>query len=145
MHACIDNFIHTYAGIELRLKMNEIMLEQGHEEETGKAKITSGYNLPAKYILHTVGPIIQWEVTREDEELLAGCYRECMKLAVDNGVKSIAFCCLSTGVFRFPQKSAAQIAVRTVKDFLDKDSRIEKVIFNVFKDEDLRIYRELLA
>lgn len=87
MHACIDNFIHTYAGIELRLKMNEIMLEQGHEEETGKAKITSGYNLPAKYILHTVGPIIQWEVTREDEELLAGCYRECMKLAADNGVK----------------------------------------------------------
>lgn len=145
MHACIDNFIHTYAGIELRLKMNEIMLEQGHEEETGKAKITSGYNLPAKYILHTVGPIIQWEVTREDEELLAGCYRECMKLAVDNGVKSIAFCCLSTGVFRFPQKRAAQIAVRTVKDFLDKDSRIEKVIFNVFKDEDLRIYGELLA
>ena len=145
MHACIDNFIHTYAGIELRLKMNEIMLEQGHEEETGKAKITLGYNLPAKYILHTVGPIIQWEVTREDEELLAGCYRECMKLAADNGVKSIAFCCLSTGVFRFPQKSAAQIAVRTVKDFLDKDSRIEKVIFNVFKDEDLRIYGELLA
>ena len=145
MHACIDNFIHTYAGIELRLKMNEIMLEQGHEEETGKAKITSGYNLPAKYILHTVGPIIQWEVTREDEELLAGCYRECMKLAVNNGVKSIAFCCLSTGVFRFPQKRAAQIAVRTVKDFLDKDSRIEKVIFNVFKDEDLRIYGELLA
>ena len=145
MHACIDNFIHTYAGIELRLKMNEIMLEQGHEEETGKAKMTSGYNLPAKYILHTVGPIIQWEVTREDEELLAGCYRECMKLAADNGVKSIAFCCLSTGVFRFPQKRAAQIAVRTVKDFLDKDSRIEKVIFNVFKDEDLRIYGELLA
>lgn len=145
MHACIDNFIHTYAGIELRLKMNEIMLEQGHEEETGKAKITSGYNLPAKYILHTVGPIIQWEVTREDEELLAGCYRECMKLAADKGVKSIAFCCLSTGVFRFPQKRAAQIAVRTVKDFLDKDSRIEKVIFNVFKDEDLRIYGELLA
>lgn len=145
MHACIDNFIHTYAGIELRLKMNEIMLEQGHEEETGKAKITSGYNLPAKYILHTVGPIIQWEVTREDEELLAGCYRECMKLAADNGVKSIAFCCLSTGVFRFPQKRASQIAVRTVKDFLDKDSRIEKVIFNVFKDEDLRIYGELLA
>lgn len=145
MHACIDNFIHTYAGIELRLKMNEIMLEQGHEEETGKAKITSGYNLPAKYIHHTVGPIIQWEVTREDEELLAGCYRECMKLAADNGVKSIAFCCLSTGVFRFPQKRAAQIAVRTVKDFLDKDSRIEKVIFNVFKDEDLRIYGELLA
>lgn len=145
MHACIDNFIHTYAGIELRLKMNEIMLEQGHEEETGKAKITSGYNLPATYILHTVGPIIQWEVTGEDEELLASCYRECLKIAADNGVKSVAFCCLSTGVFRFPQQRAAQIAVRTVKDFLDKDSRIEKVIFNVFKDEDLKIYSGLLS
>ena len=103
MHACIDNFIHTYAGIQLRLEMNEIMTKQGHGEETGKAKITSGYNLPAKYILHTVGPMIQWEVTREDEELLASCYRECLKLAADTGVESVAFCCLSTGVFRFPQ------------------------------------------
>lgn len=144
MHACIDNFIHTYAGIELRLKMNEIMQKQGHEEETGKAKITPGYNLPAKYILHTVGPIIQWEVTKEDEELLASCYRECLKLAADTGVQSIAFCCLSTGVFRFPQRRAAEIAVDTVKKYLDQDSRIQKVIFNVFKDEDLNIYRELL-
>ena len=144
MHACIDNFIHTYAGIELRLKMNEIMQKQGHEEETGKAKITPGYNLPAKYILHTVGPIIQWEVMKEDEELLASCYRECLKLAADTGVQSIAFCCLSTGVFRFPQRRAAEIAVDTVKKYLDQDSRIQKVIFNVFKDEDLNIYRELL-
>lgn len=144
MHACIDNFIHTYAGIELRLKMNEIMQKQGHEEETGKAKITPGYNLPAKYILHTVGPIIQWEVTKEDEELLASCYRECLKLAADTGVQSIAFCCLSTGVFRFPQRRAAEIAVDTVKKYLDQDSRIQKVIFNVFKDEDRNIYRELL-
>lgn len=144
MHACIDNFIHTYAGIELRLKMYEIMTAQGHEEETGKAKITSGYNLPAKYILHTVGPIIRWEVTKEDEELLASCYRECLKLAADTGVESIAFCCLSTGVFRFPQEKAAQIAVQTVKNYIDQDDRIKKVIFNVFKDEDLRIYRKLL-
>ncbi len=135
MHACIDNFIHTYAGVELRLKMQEIMTEQGHEEETGKAKITPGYNLPAKYILHTVGPIIQWSVTREEEELLASCYRECLKLAADTGVGSIAFCCLSTGVFRFPQQRAAEIAVETVKQYLDRDSRIQKVIFNVFKDE----------
>ena len=144
MHACIDNFIHTYAGVELRLKMYEIMSEQGHEEETGKAKITSGYNLPAKYILHTVGPIIQWGVTKEDEELLASCYRECLKLAAATGVESIAFCCLSTGVFRFPQQRAAEIAVDAVRQYLDKDSRIKKVIFNVFKDEDLKIYNKLL-
>lgn len=145
MHACIDNFIHTYAGIELRLKMHEIMKMQGHEEETGKAKITSGYNLPAKYILHTVGPIIQCTVTKEDEELLASCYRECLKLAADTGVESIAFCCLSTGVFRFPQQRAAEIATNTVKQYLNKDSRIKKVIFNVFKNEDMKIYNELLA
>lgn len=144
MHACIDNFIHTYAGVELRLKMYEIMTRQGHEEETGTAKITSGYNLPAKYILHTVGPIIQWTVTKEDEDLLASCYRECLKLAADTGVESIALCCLSTGVFRFPQQRAAQIATGTVKQFLAEDSRIKKVIFNVFKDEDLEIYRGLL-
>lgn len=144
MHACIDNFIHTYAGVELRLEMNEIMTKQGHDEETGKAKITSGYNLPAKYILHTVGPIIQWGVTKEDEELLASCYRECLKLAADTGVESIAFCCLSTGVFRFPQLRAAEIAIATVKTVLDNDDRIKKVVFNVFKDEDLKIYRSIL-
>ena len=144
MHACIDNFIHTYAGVELRLKMHEIMTRQGHEEATGTAKITSGYNLPAKYILHTVGPIIQWSVTQEDEDLLASCYRECLKLAADTGVRSIAFCCLSTGVFRFPQQRAARIATGTVKQFLAEDGRIKKVIFNVFKDEDLEIYRGLL-
>ena len=145
LHSCIDNFIHTYAGVELRLKMNEIMKAQGHEEETGKAKITSGYNLPAEYVLHTVGPIVQWTVTKEDEELLADCYRSCMQLGADTGVKSIAFCCISTGVFRFPQRLAAEIAVRTVKEYLDKDHRIQKVIFNVFKDEDLKIYHQLLS
>lgn len=144
MHACIDNFIHTYAGIQLRLKMNEIMTKQGHEEETGRAKITSGYNLPAKYILHTVGPIIQWEVIKEDEDLLSSCYRECLKLAAENGVESITFCCLSTGVFRFPQKRAAEIATATVREFLNKDDRVKKVIFNVFKDEDLKIYDDIL-
>ena len=144
MHACIDNFIHTYAGVELRLKMHEIMTKQGHEEETGKAKITPGYNLPAKYILHTVGPVIQWKVTKKEEDLLASCYRECLKLAADTGVESIAFCCLSTGVFCFPQQRAAEIATDTVKQYLDQDSRIKKVIFNVFKDEDLKIYSGLL-
>ena len=144
MHACIDNFIHTYAGVELRLKMHEIMTKQGHEEETGKAKITPGYNLPAKYILHTVGPVVQWKVTKKEEDLLASCYRECLKLAADTGVESIAFCCLSTGVFCFPQQRAAEIATDTVKQYLDQDSRIKKVIFNVFKDEDLKIYSGLL-
>lgn len=144
LHACIDNFIHTYAGIQLRLEMNEIMKRQGHEEPTGQAKITSGYNLPAKYILHTVGPIIQWEVTKEDEELLASCYRECLKLAAENGVESIAFCCLSTGVFRFPQQRAAEIATTTVKEYINLDNRIHKVVFNVFKNSDLEIYEKLL-
>lgn len=144
MHSCIDNFIHTYAGIQLRLKMNEIMVKQGHEEPAGQAKITSGYNLPAKFILHTVGPIIQWEVTGEDEKKLASCYRACLKLAVETGAKSVAFCCLSTGVFRFPQQRAAEIAVKTVKDFLTTDTAIKQVIFNVFKDEDLEIYSRIL-
>lgn len=144
MHACIDNFIHTYAGVELRLEMNDIMMKQGHEEETGRAKITSGYNLPAKYILHTVGPIIQWNVTKEEEALLASCYRECLKLAADQGVESIAFCCISTGVFRFPQQRAAEIAVATVKEFMKKDDNVKKVVFDVFKEEDLRIYKDLL-
>lgn len=144
MHACIDNFIHTYAGVELRLKMNEIMNVQGHEEPTGHAKITSGYNLPASYILHTVGPIIYRRVTDEDRQLLESCYRECLKLAAENNIRSVAFCCLSTGVFRFPQQLAAEIAVRTVKDFLSTDPRVQKVIFNVFKDEDFKIYHSLL-
>lgn len=145
MHSCIDNFIHTYAGIELRLEMNDIMTAQGHEEETGKAKITPAFNLPSKYILHTVGPIIYSEVTAQDEKLLSSCYRECLLLASENGAESVAFCCLSTGVFRFPQQRAAEIAVSTVKEFLKHDSRIKKVIFNVFKDEDLRIYNSILS
>lgn len=145
MHSCIDNFIHTYAGVQLRLKMNEIMTKQGHEEPAGQAKITRGYNLPAKFILHTVGPIIQWEVTEEDEKLLASCYRECLKLATENGAESIAFCCLSTGVFRFPQQRAAEIAIKTVKDFLITDTGIKQVIFNVFKDKDLEIYSSILG
>ena len=145
MHSCIDNFIHTYAGVQLRLKMNEIMTKQGHEEPAGQAKITRGYNLPAKFILHTVGPIIQWEVTEEDEKRLASCYRECLKLAAENRAESIAFCCLSTGVFRFPQQRAAEIAIKTVKDFMITDTGIKQVVFNVFKNEDLEIYSSILG
>ena len=145
MHSCIDNFIHTYAGIQLRLRMNEIMEAQGHEEPTGQAKITSGYNLPAKYVLHTVGPIVSGPLTKEHEDLLASCYRSCLELAAANGVKSIAFCCLSTGVFMFPNRRAAEIAVETVKNWLEETGSDMKVIFNVFKDVDLEIYGQLLT
>lgn len=145
LHACIDNFIHTYAGIQLRLAMHEIMTKQGHEEETGKAKITSGYNLPAKYILHTVGPIVQGRLQRKHEKLLASCYRSCLELAEKQGVQSIAFCCLSTGVFRFPNQRAAEIAVETVRSYYQETGSQMKVIFNVFKDADREIYEGLLG
>ena len=142
-HGCIDNVIHTYAGVQLRCKCNEIMTEQGYEEPTGQAKITPAYNLPCKYIIHTVGPIVGGALTKEDRELLKSCYLSCLKLAEENGCKSVAFCCISTGVFGFPQKEAAEIAVNTVKEY-QKKHEIE-VIFNVFKDSDKQIYRELLS
>ena len=145
LHSCADNMIHSKAGIELRLKCNEIMQKQGHEEQTGHAKITPGYNLPAKLVLHPVGPVIYGSVTEKERKQLASCYRSCLELAAENGVKSIAFCCISTGVFRFPNDEAAEIAVAAVKAFLQGDNRIEKVVFNVYKDTDLAIYRNLLG
>ena len=144
-HSCIDNCIHTYAGIQLRLACAEIMQKQGHEEETGKAKITSAYNLPCKYVVHTVGPIISGPLTDMDKELLASCYRSCLELAGQNEVKSIAFCCISTGEFHFPNDKAAEIAVQTVKDYKEQTKSDMEVIFNVFKDVDYEIYRELLS
>lgn len=144
-HACIDNCIHTFAGVQLRLECAKMMEKQGHEEPTGKAKITKAYNLPCAYVIHTVGPIIYDYVTKKDEELLASCYRSCLELAVENGVQSIAFCCISTGVFRFPNRRAAEIAVDTVKQFKQETNSEIKVIFNVFKDMDYEIYRELLT
>ena len=143
-HNCIDNCIHTYAGVQLRLECARLMAEQGHEEATGQAKITSAYNLPCKYVLHTVGPIIRGSVTQEDERLLASCYRSCLELAEQNGIKSIAFCCISTGEFHFPNDRAAEIAVRTVKEYRAQTNTEMEVIFNVFKDADHQIYRELL-
>ena len=144
-HGCIDNCIHTYAGVQLRNACAELMRRQGHEEPTGRAKITPGFNLPCQYILHTVGPIITGELTEEDGELLASCYRSCLELAEENGVKSIAFCCISTGEFHFPNRRAAEIAVQTVRGYRkEKNSEIE-VIFNVWKDIDDEIYRELLG
>ena len=144
-HACIDNCIHTFAGVRLRLKCNEIMENQLFDEPTGKAKITPAYNLPCKYVLHTVGPIVYGELTEKHEKLLAFCYEKCLKLADENGLKSIAFCCISTGEFHFPNDKAAKIAVKTVKDYKAKTDSNIKVVFNVFKDKDREIYEQLLG
>ena len=142
-HNCIDNVIHSAAGLQLREECAAIMRAQGHGEPTGQAKLTRGYNLPAKHVLHTVGPIIDGPLTDRDRELLASCYRSCLKLAEENGLKSVAFCCISTGVFRFPKDEAARIAVTTVREYL-MHSRIERVVFCVHGDENLRIYQKLL-
>ena len=144
-HGCIDNCIHTYAGIQLRQECAAIMGRQKREEEPGTAKITGAYNLPCKYVLHTVGPNVSGTPTRRDEQLLASCYRSCLELAADNGLESVAFCCISTGEFHFPHQEAAEIAVNTVTGFLQTPSSIQKVIFNVFRDTDKQIYRGLLG
>lgn len=145
LHGCIDNIIHSRSGIQLRLYCADLMRKQGHEEATGQAKITPAFNLPCKYVLHTVGPIIYGSVTQKDCELLANCYRSCLKLAAQSGVESIAFCCISTGEFHFPNEKAAEIAVRTVREFLETETRIKKVVFNVFKDLDKEIYGRILS
>ena len=148
LHRCIDNAIHSAAGMELRQECDHIMHEQGHPEPTGKAKITRGYNLPAKWVIHTVGPIVYGPApTEEDRRLLADCYRNCMALADRRSVESIAFCCISTGEFRFPQAEAADIAVATVREYLagHKNCNVKTVVFNVFKDEDYSLYKHLLG
>ncbi len=148
MHRCIDNAIHSAAGMQLREECASIMHAQGHEEPTGKAKITHGYNLPAKWVLHTVGPIVYGDYpTEEDCRLLADCYRSCLKVADEHGLESIAFCCISTGEFRFPQAEAAEIAVATVRDYLGAhpETSLTTVVFNVFKDSDYIIYKKLLG
>ena len=148
MHRCIDNAIHSAAGVQLRLACDRLMQAQGHPEPTGRAKITDGYNLPARYVLHTVGPIVRdTEPTPRQERQLADCYRSCLALADAHDLQSIAFCCISTGEFGFPQKRAAEIAVSTVRAYLDATvaTGINSVIFNVFKDDDLSIYRKLLS
>lgn len=142
-HSCIDNCIHTFSGVRLRYKCGQIMLAQGHEEPAGKAKITPAYNLPCGYVIHTVGPIVRGRLTREHCSLLESCYTSCLELALQNGIKSIAFCCISTGVFGFPQKEAAEIAVNTIKEFR-RNNDIE-VIFNVFTEKDYEIYSRLLG
>ena len=144
-HGCIDNAIHTFSGVQLRAACADLMKKQGYEEPAGKAKITPAYNLPCKYVLHTVGPIIQGRLTEKEENLLSSCYRSCLELAEVNKVDSIAFCCISTGEFHFPNERAAEIAVETVKEYKRQTQTRMKVIFNVFKEIDLRIYRELLG
>ena len=144
-HRCIDNAIHTFAGVELRLACAKLMEQQGYPEPTGQAKITPAFNLPCEYVIHTVGPIISGRVTKEDEELLASCYRSCLESAAENGLESVAFCCISTGEFHFPNEQAAEIAVRTVKNFMKKQTAVKKVIFNVYKDMDKKIYDRLLG
>ena len=143
-HGCIDNAIHSAAGLQLREACFLLMQAQGHPEPNGRAKLTEGYNLPARYVLHTVGPIVQGRVTRQDREELASCYRACLDAAAEHGLGCVAFCCISTGEFHFPNREAAQIAVDTVDRFLRRSTSIRKVIFNVFKDLDADIYRALL-
>lgn len=143
-HNCIDNCIHTYAGVQLRLKCAEMMAEQGCEEPTGQAKITPAYNLPCAYVIHTVGPIVRGELTREHCRLLESCYRSCLELADANGIASIAFCCISTGVFMFPNEKAAEIAVDTVRKYKTETGSKIEVVFNVFKEREEAIYRKLL-
>ncbi len=144
-HGCIDNAIHTFAGVQLRQACAQMMNAQGHDEPTGGAKITRAYNLPCKYVLHTVGPIVYGKLTEKHERLLERCYRSCLALADENGLKSLAFCCISTGEFRFPNDRAAEIAIRTVQEYKRETASKIKVIFNVFKEQDHEIYARLLG
>lgn len=141
-HGCIDNAIHTNAGIRLRLACEELMEKQGHPEPTGAAKITPAFQLPSKFVIHTVGPIVGDTLTSELREDLCRCYRSCLEIASENALESIAFCCISTGEFRFPQKEACDIAVDTVETYLKETNSPLNVVFNVFKEEDLRLYEE---
>ncbi len=143
-HCCIDNAIHTYAGVQLRLACADLMRRQGREEKTGQAKITPAFNLPCRKIIHTVGPIIQGRPNAEDCRLLASCYRSCLELAEQNGLNSITFCCISTGEFHFPNDQAAAIAIQTVNDYRKQTNSKIEVIFNVFKQIDYQIYQRLL-
>lgn len=147
LHGCIDNAIHSAAGVQLREECHQLMLQQGHEEPTGQAKITKAYNLPCKHVIHTVGPIIPNGIPTEfQKEQLASCYRSIMGCADENGLESVAFCCISTGEFRFPNELAAEIAVKTVSDYLSThpNTSLKHIVFNVFKDVDKEIYQRYL-
>ena len=143
-HGCIDNMIHTFAGVQLRLACAKQMNRQGHAEKTGTAKLTPAFNLPCRFVIHTVGPIIRGRVTETDERLLESCYRSCLQIAEKNGVESLAFCCISTGEFHFPNDRAAEIALKAVTEHRKQTQSGLRVIFNVFRDTDAEIYRALL-
>lgn len=143
-HGCIDNAIHTYAGVQLRLACADIMKKQGHDEPMGHAKITPAFNLPCKYVLHTVGPVVTDRLVKQEVDLLTACYVSCLNLAEEQKLNSIAFCCISTGEYHFPNDEAAQTAIQTVQKWkLQTNSHME-VIFNVYKQTDYNIYRRLL-
>ena len=151
MHTCIDNCIHTFAGVQLRAEcnrqMNQLRIRYGrdYEQPTAVPMLTDAYNLPAKKVIHIVGPIVQYQLTPELENDLAACYRNTLDLCEENSIKTVAFCCISTGVFHFPNKRAAEIAVQTVTEWLAvHPDKIERVIFNVFKDEDKEYYEQEL-
>lgn len=151
MHTCIDNCIHTYAGIQLReecnRQMNQLRAKHGsdYEQPTAIPMLTEGYNLPAKKVIHVVGPIVQFALTPELEQDLANCYINTLNMCLENNLKTVAFCCISTGVFRFPNKRAAEIATETVRHWLfEHPGAMERVIFNVFKDEDREYYERLV-
>lgn len=144
-HGCIDNAIHTFAGVGLRQECARLMAAQGGEEPTGRAKITSAYNLPCKYVLHTVGPIVYGALIDRNRADLSSCYRSCLELADERGLGSLAFCCISTGEFRFPNDIAAAVAVDTVRGYKRETGSGIKVVFNVFKEVDYEIYARLLG
>lgn len=143
-HGCIDNAIHSAAGVQLREECAGLMKQQGHEEQTGGAKITKAYNLPCSYIIHTVGPIVGSALREQDCKMLRSCYESCLALAEEKGLKTIAFCCISTGEFHFPNDRAARIAVETVAEWMSHSS-LSRVIFNVFKDLDLKLYEGIFS
>lgn len=143
-HGCIDNAIHSAAGFELRLACRDLIEAQGRDEPFGQAKITPGFNLPAKYVIHTVGPIVLDRLTPRHEELLESSYRACLDLAEEHEIRSLVFCCISTGEYRFPNRRAAEIAVAAVRAHFEAGSQLERVVFDVYKDEDRKIYEGLL-
>lgn len=149
-HKCIDNAIHSAAGIELREECNQYMSQKRktdhyYEESTGSAVITNGYNLPCRYVIHTVGPIVHDKLTDSSRNDLRSCYESCLKAAVEKGIRTLAFCCISTGEFRFPNQEAAEIALTTIQKYINYNSeKFDRIIINVFKDVDLEIYKELV-
>ena len=143
LHNCIDNVIHSAAGVQVRLDCNDIM--RGREAENGEVIVTKAYNLPSRFIFHTVGPIVSGGVTAKNENDLRKCYLNCLVKADEMNLNTLAFCCISTGVFGYPKEAAAKVAVETVREYKAKTNSSPKVIFNVFTEKDYAIYKRLLG